>query len=408
MAASLLTVLKIGKAKAREIPYKLRDGKGLFLEVRPSGKKVWRYRYRLHPGESDQMFTIGDFGDGADEYTLEAARTARDEARKLVKQGVNPRQHRAQARAVAVAEGENTFKAVAEDWFAEGRPHWTPRYASHIRLTLDEDVLPTIGDRPIRSITSADVLAIIKARKEHPTTAILIQQWIGAIFRYAIRHLRADTDPTYAVRGTIKRAPVESRKPIPRTQLAEVNKTLKAEIGSRRMALALRLLMLTFVRPGELRAAKWSEFDLDVSLWRIDASRMKMRRPHVVPLSRQALEVLKELKTLAGSGDYVLPSDRKPRQSINDRTMAQAMERMIPGGYSPHGFRATASTILYEMGYPADVLERQLAHVQKNRTRAAYDHAQFMEQRAAMMQSYADLIDADNVVPLKRVAKKAK
>lgn len=403
MAANLLTVLKITKAKPRAAPFKLRDGKGLYLEVRPTGKKVWRYRYRI--GVDEQTFTIGDYGDAPDEFTLEAARTVRDEARRLVKQGTHPRQQRAAARAATVAEGDNTFRSAAEDWYSENAALWTPRYAGQVRNALDGDVLPSIGDRPIRDVTSAAVLAIIKARKEHPTTAILIQQWIGAIFRYAIRHLRADTDPTYAVRGTIKRAPVQGRKPLPRPELSEASRTLKAEVGSRRMALALRLLMLTFVRPGELRAAKWAEFDEAAALWRVPAERMKARRPHLVPLSRQALEVLRGLRKLAGSSELVLPSDRKPRQSINDRTMAQAMQRMIPGDYSPHGFRATASTILYEMGYPADVVERQLAHAQKNRTRAAYDHAQFIEQRAAMMQSYADLIDAENVVPLKRAAK---
>lgn len=390
-----------------DAPFKMRDGKGLYLEVRPTGKKVWRYRYRIGPDE--QTFTIGDCGDAADEFTLEAARTARDEARKLVKQGTHPKQYRAAAKAATVLEGRNTFRAVAEDWYTESAVHWSARYAGQVRAALDQQILPAIGDRPIRSITSANLLPIIKGKKAHATSAILLQQWMGAIFRYAIRHLYTDSDPTYAVRGVVKRAPVKHRKPIPRSGIPVVTKALKEEVGSRRMALALRLLMLTFVRPGELRGAKWSEFDLDGALWRIPEERMKKREPHLVPLSSQALEVLRELKRMAGKSEWLLPSSRNPRQPVNERTMAQAMERIIAGGYTPHGFRATASTILNEMGFASDLIERQLAHSDRDKTRASYNHAQFLERRAEMMQGYANLLDAtgqDNVVPMKKAAKK--
>ena len=406
MPANLLTALKITKAKAKDAPYKLRDGKGLYLEVRPTGKKVWRYRYRMWADE--QTFTIGDCGDAADEFTLEAARTARDEARKLVKQGTHPKQHRAAAKAATVMAGRNTFKAVAEDWYTESSAHWTPRYAGQVRTGLDDQILPAIGDRPIRSVTSAAVLPIIKGKKHHATTAILLQQWMGAIFRYAIRHLYTDNDPTYAVRGVVKRAPVKHRKPIPRSEIPAVNTALKDEVGSRVMALALRLLMLTFVRPGELRAAKWAEFDLDGALWRIPAERMKKREPHLVPLSSQALEVLRELKTRTGKSEWLLPSSRNSKQPVNERTMAQAMERMISGDYSPHCFRSTASTILNEMGFPSDWIEIQLAHSERNKTRASYNHAQFLEQRGGMMQGYADLIGSQGkgkVIPLKAATK---
>lgn len=408
MPANLLTALKIAKAKAKGTPYKLRDGKGLYLEVRPTGKKVWRYRYRI--GADEQTFTVGDFGDAADEFTLEAARTARDEARRLVKQGTHPRQQRAATKAATVLEGRNTFRVVAEDWYTESAVHWSPRYAGQVRAGLDDHILPAIGDIPPRLVTSAQILPIIKGKKHHATSAILLQQWTGAIFRYAIRHLYADSDPTYAVRGVVKRAPVKHRKPIPRAELPTVNQALKAEVGSRMMALALRLLMLTFVRPGEVRGAKLAEFDLGTALWRIPAERMKKREPHLVPLSSQALEIVRELQRMAGKSEWLLPSSRNPKQPVNERTMAQAMERIIPGDYTPHGFRATASTILNEMGYPSDLIERQLAHSERDKTRASYNHAQFLEQRGTMMQGYADLIDAQkqggNVVPMKKAAKK--
>ncbi len=422
MPANLLTALDAERARPGFSPlakklrkpqpsptatFKLNDGQGLKLEVRPTGKKVWRYRYRV--GANEQTFTIGDYGDGADEFTLEGARIARAEARRLVKQGIHPKQQRAAAKALNVLEGRNTFLAVAEDWYTESAVHWAPRYAGQVRAGLDQQILPAIGDRPIRSITSADLLPIIKGKKHHATSAILLQQWMGAIFRYAIRHLYADSDPTYAVRGVVKRAPVKHRKPIPRAEIPAVIKALKEEIGSRMMALALRLLMLTFVRPGEVGGAKWAEFDLDGALWRIPAERMKKREPHLVPLSSQALEVLRELEDKAGKSEWLLPSSRNPRRPVNERTMAQAMERIIAGGYTPHGFRATASTILNEMGFASDLIERQLAHSDRDKTRASYNHAQFLERRAEMMQNYADLIDAtskDNVVPIKKAAKK--
>ncbi|GAO22573.1 integrase family protein [Alicycliphilus sp. B1] len=264
---------------------------------------------------------------------------------------------------------------------------------------LKADVLPHIGKLPIRKVTSAHLLEIIRRIEDRgaATVALLVRQWSSAIFRYAVATLRADSDPAAALRGAIHRPKVEHRKALSPDQIADFVKALESYGGYRTTVIALHLMLLTFVRTVELRKALWSEFDLDRGKWRIPADRMKMRETHIVPLSRQAVVLLKELKTYSGGRDFLFPNYRRPKDCMTATTLNRALERMgFNGkdsiGFSAHGFRATASTILNEKGYRSEVIERQLAHAERDKVRAAYNHAEYLGERTEMMQTWADYI----------------
>jgi integrase len=226
---------------------------------------------------------------------------------------------------------------------------------------------------------------------------LLVRRWSSAIFRYAVATLRADGDPAAALKGAIHRAKVEHHKPLSRSQIVEFTKTLDKYGGYRTTVIALRLMLLTFVRTVELRKAEWSEFDLENAEWRIPAERMKMREPHIVPLSNQAVALLQELQTYTGGRGLLFPNYRNPKECMTATTLNRALERMgFNGkgsiGFSAHGFRATASTLLNEMGYRSDVIERQLAHAERDKVRASYNHAEYMDERKVMMQEWADFL----------------
>jgi integrase len=411
-----LTPLEIRRAKPKGAPYKLRDGKGLYLDVRPSGAKIWRYRYRIDGTEN--LYTLGEFGDRADQLTLGAARSERDVARKLVKQGVHPGHHRKALVRATVSEGKNTFRAVAAEWLEESKPHWSQKYYANVKSGLDNAILPAIGDVPIRSVKPVDVAAILKKYRNRASMASMLRLWCGSVFRYAIINQRAEADPTYVLRGSIKKPAVRHHKPLPLSEIPALVSALDQYSGYRGTAIALRLLLLSFVRPGELCPAEWDEFDLDNALWRLPAGRMKMGEPHLVPLSRQAVTLLRELKGLDSKAHTkqahrLFPSPFKPRGSISRGSLSKALlELGYRGKFSPHGFRATASTSLNEMGFRPDVIERQLAHAERNQSRASYNQGQYLEERRKMMQTWADVIDAQvaeasqRVVPLKRQSMK--
>jgi len=389
-----LTDARIRTTKPRAKPVKLADGGGLYLEVRPSGKKLWRYRYRI--ADKENLFAIGEYP----EISLAEARAEHDKARSLVKQGVHPSHNRQAERLSAQLTNANTFEAVANEWISKKAGRWTPYYRRQVENFLGADVFPYIGKLPIRRVTAAHLLEIIRRIEERgaSTVALLVRQWSSAIFRYAVATLRADGDPASALRGAIHRPKVEHRKPLTKGQIKDFSSALEKYGGYRTTVIALRLLLLTFARTGELRKALWSEFDFDAAQWRIPAERMKMREPHIVPLSRQAVILLKELQTHTGGRRLLFPNYRRPNECMTATTLNRALERMgFNGkgsiGFSAHGFRATASTLLNEKGYRSDVIERQLAHAERDKVRASYNHAEYMDERKAMMQEWADLVD---------------
>ena len=417
----MLTDAKIKNAKPGKKPAKLTDSHGLYLEVRPSGTKLWRYRYRIAGAEN--VFALGEYfkataresENQADarkaggHYTLAEARIERDRCKRLVKQGIHPAHNRRVQRAAQTAENANTFEAIAKEWIEQRKPKWTAYYLRQVENMLAADVYPYIGTLPMRSVTAAHLLEIIKRTEKRgaETVAILLRQWCSAIFRYAVATLRADADPAAALKGAIHRPKVEHSKPLARKDIPDFLKALDSYGGYRTTAIAMRLLMLTFVRTVELRGAEWTEFDLDGAEWRIPAERMKMREPHIVPLSVQAVELLRELHTLTGGQRFLFPNYRRPKTCMTGTTLNRALERMGYGGkFSGHGFRATASTMLNEMGYRSDLIERQLAHAERNKVRASYNQAEYMAERIEMMGAWANLIDemakSDKVTPINR------
>jgi integrase len=407
-----LTDRQIRNTKPGEKPIKLTDGGGLYLEVRPTGAKLWRYRYRIAGKEN--VFAVGEYvqaprGETKEQkqsrrnagmLTLAEARARREECRALVKQGIHPAHHRQAARMEQSARNANTFEAVAREWIAKKKPGWTPYYLRQVERFLEADVFPYVGNLPIRNVTAAHLLEIVRRVEGRgaETVALLVRQWASAIFRYAVATLRADIDPAAALRGAIHRPKVVHRKPMTREQMADFVKALDSYGGYRTTVIALRLMLLTFVRTVELRAAHWTEIDLDRAEWRIPAERMKMREPHIVPLSRQAVELLRELHSYTGGRGFLFPNYRNPKTCMTATTLNRALERMgFNGkdsiGFSAHGFRATASTILNEIGFRPDVIERQLAHAERNKVRASYNQAEYLEERRAMMQQWADMVD---------------
>jgi len=380
------------KPKAR--PYKLTDGNGLHLLVRPNGSRLWRYRYRI--GGVENLYAIGDYP----QMSLQQARDARDAARALVKQGIHPSRQRKADRLVVNEAAANTFEVIGREWIDLHRSHWSPGYLGQVEITLSRDVFPAIGGLPIRVITAAQILAIINhvAKRGAPNVAILILQWCGKIFRRAVSTLRADSDPTYALRGAVKKPKVQHKRALSATELGELLNQIKPSEGTPEVRIALQLLLLTFVRPGELRKALWSEFDLEKAEWRIPAERMKMRKPHLVPLSRQAIELLQQLRQEGVGGPYLFPNFRDRKRPMSPTTLNRKLNYLgYAGKFSAHGFRATASTLLNEKGYRPDVIERQLAHAERNKVRASYNHATYLDERREMMQDWADFLDEQRV-----------
>lgn len=342
------------------------------------------------------MLALGEYPD----MGLADAREALSAARALVAKGVNPAHERKAAKFARITEGGNTFRAVALEWMeqlrAKGR---TPYYMRQIESAFAADVFPAIGALPIRDVSAAHLLRIIKGveKRGAEVTALNIRQWCSAVFRYAVATLRADSDPAAALKGAVHRPRTEHHAHLTPKELPAFLKALEAyrERGQPQTVIALRLLLLLFVRPGELRAAKWHEFDLDEAEWRIPGERMKMREPHLVPLPPQAVELLRELHTITGTSEWLFPNARDPRKPMTGTTTNRALEYMGYGGrVSSHGFRGTASTVLNEAGYREDVIERQLAHKPRNTVRASYNHAQYLPERRQMLQDWADMVSA--------------
>ncbi|MET0156032.1 MAG: integrase arm-type DNA-binding domain-containing protein [Rickettsiales bacterium] len=378
-------------AKPTEKPRKLADEKGLYLEVMPTGAKYWRMKYRFLGKEN--RLALGVYP----EISLKEAREKRDAARKQLEEGIDPSKEKKRKKLAQQAEATNGFETIAREWYAGKIGGWTGSHALKVIKRLEADIFPALGVRPAHQITAPELLAVLRGIEERGALDIAKRalQTCGQIFRYAIATGRAERDIAADLRGALKtRKPVNHAR-LNAKELPEFLQKLSVYDGDPQTRLALRLLILTFVRTTELRGAKWEEIDLEKAEWRIPAERMKMRDPHIVPLSRQALAVLAELRPLTGHSEHVFPNANKPKEYISENTMLFAMYRM---GYhsraTPHGFRATASTILNERGFAADVIERQLAHTERNKVRAAYNHAQHLPERREMMQWWGDYLEA--------------
>ena len=387
-----LTDVAARKAKPAAKTYKLAAGGGLYLEVTPAGAKYWRMKFRHAGRESRVSFGVYPA------VSLAEACAARDTAKKLLKAGKNPVAERKAEKLALVTGAANTFEKVARGWFEVMRNRWTPGHARRVLESLETDIFPLLGARPIATIKAPELLAALKQveARDALETAARLRQRCRAVFAFGIGSGRCESNPASDLAGQLKTPKAGNYKALARADLPEFLGRLDAYDGSPVTRLALRLLLLTFVRTGELRAAEWAEFDLDGAVWRIPPERMKMRAAHVVPLSRQALEVLAELRQHTGGGRYLFPSQsRRTQEVMSEHTMLYALYRM---GYhsraTGHGFRATASTILNEMGFRPDVIERQLAHEERNKVRAAYNRAEYLDERRTMMQTWGEFLDA--------------
>jgi integrase len=384
-----LTDTHARNAKPKSHAYKLIDGGGLHLLVRPNGTKSWQYRYRV--GEKENLYTIGRYPS----MGMQQARVARDAARELVRQGMHPSVQRRADRLVTIETASNTFESVAREWIAQNRSGWTPYYLRQVETMLAADVFPHVGALPIKSVKSAQLLAILRrvAGRDASTVAILLRQWCSAIFRYAVTTLRADFDPAAALKGAIKRPRVKHKRALGMNEIAELREKVAASSTTPQVKIALELLLYTFVRPGELRGAIWSEFDLEKAEWRIPAERMKMRTPHVVPLANQVIP-LRELCPLCLGRERLFPNVRDPKRVMSNTTLNRVLTHRLCRRILCARLPGNGVDALNEHGYRSDVIERQLAHQERNGVRASYNHATYLAERRKMMQEWADMLDA--------------
>lgn len=397
-----LSDVAVRNAKPGAKPVRMFDGGGLYLEVTPSGGKLWRLKYRF--GGKEKLLALGKYPD----VGLKDARERRDEARKLLANEVDPAENRKQQKAAKADRAANSFEVVAREWIAKNTPTWAATHASKIVRRLEMYVFPWLGGRPIAEITAPELLAM--ARRIEGTGAIetahRAMQNCGQVFRYAVATGRAERDPTGDLRGALQ--PVQSTHMAAITEprkVAELLRIFDTYQGTLTVRCALQLAPLVFVRPGELRQAEWKDIDLDAAEWRYIAS--KKGNAHIVPLAHQAVTILQEVKALTGEGRYVFPSARTSERPMSDNAILAAMRRLgiAKDEMSGHGFRAMARTILDEvLGFRPDLIEHQLAHAVRDPNGRAYNRTAHLPERRKMMQAWADYLDklkaGADVVPL--------
>jgi integrase len=401
--ADKLSATQVKQTKPREKDYKLFDGKGLFLLVKTNGAKYWRLKYRFH--DKEKTLALGVYP----EVSLKDAREKRGDARALLAQEIDPGLMRRVNKSMRRERASNSFETIAREWFAKYSVKLKATHADKMRKRLEEDVFPYIGGTPIADVTAPELLSVLRRIEKRGAieTAHRIRRYCSKVFIYGIATGLAETDPAAGLLHALQ--PYEQNHFSTLTDPTEIGQLLRAidgYEGDLKTRCALRLGILTFVRPGELRAAEWLEFNLEKAEWRIPESRMKMDAPHTVPLSSQAIAILLELQPLTGHGKYLFPSVMTATRCMSNNTVNAALRRMdyTKEQITGHGFRAMASTLLNEQGFNRDWIERQLAHGERNKVRAAYNHAEYMPERRKMMQAWADYLDGlrrrADVVPI--------
>jgi len=392
-----LSAMKVKQAKPKDKTYKLADGHGLNLEVRPSGAKYWRLSYRYQ--QKQKTLAIGVYP----VVSLADARRAALKAKRLIHNGYDPV---IEKRRQKIANGRNIFSVMAVEWFKKESGRWSKSHAERVWQTIKADALPYLGNMPIAEIRTHDVLHVIREIEARGALDVAgrVKQRISAIFRYAIQTGYAEFNPVDALKDVIKTRKVQHRKSIGLEKLPAFLRALDDYSGYLLTRYALQMITYTFVRPGELRSAEWKDFDLKKRIWRIPAEKMKMDEEHIVPLARQVVGLLENIKALTGNYDLVFPGSHNFRKPMSENTLTFAIRKRLGFDATAHGFRATASTILNESGYRVDVIERQLAHGERNKVRAAYNRSQYLAERTDMMQWYADYLDGlkagADVVPI--------
>lgn len=393
--ATPLTDSAIKAAKAQDKPYKLADGQGLYLEVMPGGSKLWRLKYRY--ADKEKRLALGAYPS----VPLQQARQRRAEARELLALGVDPGAEKKAAKQAQRADGV-TFETLAREWYAYNAPRWAESTAYKARLYLENDLIPGIGARPVKAITRPELVELVRKVEARGTlnAAGKIRQWLHQIFRYGLASGTVENNP--ATDLDVVAAPAKAARHHPHVAFGELPELLGRIESTNLNTLtrcAIRLLLLTAVRPGELRQAPWSEFDLDNATWTIPKQRMKARRPHVVPLPRQAVAILRQLREITGDYPLVFAGQQNPDRPMSENTINKALRLMgYEGRQTGHGFRHLLSTELNGRGYNRDWIERQLAHGDADEIRDTYNHATYLEQRREMMQAWADSICEKHII----------
>jgi integrase len=380
------------------------DGGGLYLWLTPSGGKLWRWSYVYD--RKEKLMSFGKYPD----VTLAMARERHATARRMLANGVDPMAERKATKIAEREANENSFASVAARWLEHWREGKSLRHVDSVRRRMDADLLPCLGARPIREIEAPELVLMVKNIEDRGARDIAKRalETTGQIFRYAIAHGQAKRNPASEIRPSdiLKTVQKVNYARIDAKELPTLLKQIEVYPGTHVTRLAIKLMALTFVRTSELIGARWSEFDIEAGRWDIPAERMKMRTPHIVPLARQAVEVLEVLRTLTGDSEWVFPGDRNAKKPMSNNTILKGLERMgYKGRMTGHGFRGLASTILHEQGYAHEHIELQLAHTPRNAVSAAYNHALYLEPRAKMMQDWADFLELTQrgvkVIPFK-------
>ncbi|HDY9258281.1 tyrosine-type recombinase/integrase [Pluralibacter gergoviae] len=386
-----LTATEIKAAKPKDKAYKLSDGGGMYLEIFPNGTKSWRLKYRIGGKEKRVVFGVYPT------VTLAEARARRDEAKRVLAAGGDPGQEKQAEKQAKVMAVSNSFERLALEWHEHKAPNWSEGYASDILEYLKKDIFPYIGARAITDVKPAEMLAVLRKMEQRGVLDKLkkTRQACRQIFTYAVITGRAENNPVVDLASALK-APKQKHFPhLSVEQIPDFLRALNDYSGSLVTRNATRLLMLTGLRTIELRVSEWADIDYEKAIWNIPAERMKMRRPHIVPITRQVKELLEEVHQLTGRGKYVFPGRNDAGKPMSEASINQVIKRIgYDGKATGHGFRHTMSTILHEQGYNTAWIETQLAHVDKNSIRGTYNHAQYLDGRREMLQWYADYMEA--------------
>ena len=388
----MLKDVELRKLKPKDKAYKLSDAGGLFLLVKPNGRGYWRLKYRFE--DKEKLLSIGTYP----EVPLIEARQKRDEAKQQLARGIDPGLLKQQLKQAKSLASGNSFESVAREWHTKQISQWTPDHAHRVLRGMERDVFPWLGSRVIGELIATDFLSVfrrIESRGAIETTH-RANQSCSQVLRYAVSIGLVVRDCTQDLRGAL--IPLNTKHHASIIDPKAIGCLLRAIQGYQGHFVtkaALQLAPLVFVRPGELRHAEWTEISLEEAEWRIPAAKMKMRATHIVPLSRQAIAILEEIKPLTGGGKYVFPGIRSADRPMSENTVLAALRRL---GYdntemTGHGFRSMASTLLNEQGYNRDAIERQLAHSERNSVRAAYNYAEYLPERRKMMQEWADYLE---------------
>jgi integrase len=392
-----LPAVTVKQSKPKDKAYKLSDGGGLYLLINPNGSRYWRWKYRIHKRE--KVLALGVYPN----VSLANAREKTQDARELLDQGIDPSAHKKRQKA---ASRHDQFKPIAKEWLDKKSGSWSVDHTARVWATLDSDAFPYLGDMSIVDIRTSDVLYVVKKIEARGAldVAARVKQRISSVFRYAIQTGYTEFNPVDSLVDVIKSKKVVHRKSLEQSDLPAFLNALDSYSGYAVTRYALQFIVHTFVRPGEIRSAEWTDIDLGKAIWRIPAPKMKLKEEHVVPLSCQAIEILNKVKILVSSNGLVFPGVRDPHKPMSENTLTYAIRKRLEFDATAHGFRTTASTILNEAGYRPDVIERQLAHGERNKVRDAYNRSLYLAERKTMMQWYSDYLDGlkqgADVVPI--------